>query len=733
MKLKRFLASMLCVAMVVQSDGVFTFADTNTTSSDFTATSEILGNDLIVTIPDEVPLTKVDDNFVGSGTVTAKGITNPIAILSVSTNPVITYENQSNTDICVEADVVFGTDCTAIWTASELRDNITAEPKLGYEVTATVPFSEIKYIGEYKTNILFDIELSTTASAVTYYMGYDYSDGSDIDYANETDIDYDILPQTDTVAELKEFSTDKDAIEAKGYDKVIESSEASLVIPSTIDGNEVIGVSFNTFFADESIATYVNEIEVPSSVTGVELSDTISSASTTVITCENVRTAVKLSKKIPSTARIRFQFEANGERDYTEFFSYKYKSSYDGYAVKGFTEYGYNQLASYGADTTVEITLPMTYNGKSVVGIEIQGYDDGFSESLTSADMPNQEWILADSYKYCNGFWNNSTFNYNNPCTKLKNIVFNEGLESINSDAFRYCTNLERIVIPASVTSIGSYAFAYCSSLTDVIITEGCSCEFSENVFYKTNIKCITLPSSIARIDGRTFGNSDLVLKKIIWNVNHADAVIKESNKFRNVYITYSDGNYFGYGDSAVKALADSSDGITATVTTNVADEAFKDKAEGSAYEKLIIAEGVTSIGDKAFSGVTIPDIELPSTLTNVGSKAFYAVNVSELDLRNVTSAGESMLKYATVDTLVINSAALPAYALEGTTVKNLYINYTGSSLVKYSTNNMNIDALEHIYFSGTEEEWVTFIGSETKNNLTVSMTNITFNATMPE
>lgn len=40
---------------------------------------------------------------------------------------------------------------------------------------------------------------------------------------------------------------------------------------------------------------------------------------------------------------------------------------------------------------------------------------------------------------------------------------------------------------------------------------------------------------------------------------------------------------------------------------------------------------------------------------------------------------------------------------------------------------------MEHIYFSGTEEEWVTFIGTETGNNLTVSMDNVTFNATMPE
>lgn len=735
MKLKRFLASMLCLTMISQSNGVVTLADTNTTSSDFTATSEMIGSDLIVTIPDEVPLTKVEDNFVGTSTVTAKGTTKPNAILYVSTNPVITYENQLKTDITVDADVTFGTDCTASWTASQLRDNITAENKFGYEVVATVPFSDVKYIGEYKTNILFDIELLISSSAMTYYMGYDYSDGSDIDYANESDIAYDILPQTDTVAELKEFSTNKDALEAKGYDKVIESSDSKLVIPSYIDDVDVVGVSFDTFFADESIANYVTEVEVPSSVTGVELTDSTSSQSTTVITCENVRTAVNLSKNIPSTAKIRFKFESNGERDYTEFFTYIYKDYYDGYAVKGYSEYGYNKLASYDSDSTIEITLPMTYNGKSIVGIEILGYDDDFTESLTSDEMPNQEWILADSYKYCNGFWNNSSFNSSNPCTKLVSIKFNEGLERINDDAFRYCTGLESISIPSTVTYIGTMAFAFCTNLSEVTIDDGCSVYIEENTFAETNISNITLPSSITSINGGAFCDIDgsgVVIEKVTWKLNHTDAIIKNIGALYNVCIFYNDGVYFGAGEEAVKAIASSEDGITATISSDVPDNAFKSTAESGAYKKLIVAEGVTSVGSDAFYNVSIPNIDLPSTLTTLGAGAFEKVKTNKLDLRNVSTAGEDILRYATVDTIIINSLAFSSRALSYTSVKDLYINYTGGSLLNSSTYELNLDTLEHIYFSGTEEDWVSFIGTSTKNNLTVSMDNVTFNATMP-
>ena len=42
-------------------------------------------------------LIKSDDNFVGTGKVTAQGSTSPENVLSVSTNPKITYKNQYKT------------------------------------------------------------------------------------------------------------------------------------------------------------------------------------------------------------------------------------------------------------------------------------------------------------------------------------------------------------------------------------------------------------------------------------------------------------------------------------------------------------------------------------------------------------------------------------------------------------------------------------------------------------
>lgn len=722
---------MLSILMLSSNMGVQAFADTATTNSSFTATSEMIGGGLIVTIPDSVPLAKSGDNFVGTGKVTAQGSTSPENVLSVSTNPKITYKNQYKTDITVEADVTFGTDCVAEWSASELKDNITADPKLGYDVTAKVPFADIKYIGEYKTNILFNIALSTSDAVTTYYMGYNYTDSTNVNYLNQNDIAYDILPQADTVAELKEFSTDREAIEAKGYDKVVESSDANLVIPSTMDGNEVVGVSFDTFFADEDIATYVDDIEVPSSVTGVELSDTTSSASTTVITCENVRTAVNLSKKLPSAAKIRFRFEANGERDYTEFFTYTRDSNNDYYRIQGFSEYGYDMLKSYGADSTVEVTMPVTYNGKEVKALWIDGSKS--SEVLKDPELPDQVWVLPDNYVACLGFWDSGCgFSEDNPCTKLKGVVLNSGLEEIYADAFRYCTGLESIKIPASVTKIGEKAFWNCTNLTNVTFEEGFNGNIGDNAFYNTGITQLTFPSSMVQLNARAFGGSpsDASIEKVIWNVNHDVPTVANSG-LNYAMVVYSDTNYIGVGSSAIPQTAQSDDGINAVVSSDVTEEAF-DNYEGKAYKHITIQSGVTSIGKRAFCNCTAETISIPDTVTTIGANAFAwaSSNLGTFDLRNVTSLGGGAFSNATFDKLIVTDDQISAESINSVTVKDLYIDYDGSVNLKgWVTDNCTIT---NVYFSGSEDDWTTFVGSNADNNAPLTGANITFNAPMP-
>ena len=168
MKKKRFLASLLCCSLLFTSNSMLTFASSTTMTATFTATAEVLGGDLMITIPDEISLTKNGDVMSGSGVVTAQGVIDPVLSLFVTTDTSILYTNQFDKSIKVNADVSLGTKGVAQWTAEQLKANaeedLKSNPnesnKLSHTVTVTLPMTDVEYIGDYDSNIVFNVSLS---------------------------------------------------------------------------------------------------------------------------------------------------------------------------------------------------------------------------------------------------------------------------------------------------------------------------------------------------------------------------------------------------------------------------------------------------------------------------------------------------------------------------------------------------------------------------------------------
>lgn len=168
MKKKRFLASLLCCSLLFTSNSMLTFASSTTMTATFTATAEMLGGDLMITIPDEISLTKNGDVMSGSGVVTAQGVIDPVLSLFVTTDTSILYTNQFDKSIKVNADVSLGTKGVAQWTAEQLKANseedLKPNPnesnKLSHTVTVTLPMTDVEYIGDYDSNIVFNVSLS---------------------------------------------------------------------------------------------------------------------------------------------------------------------------------------------------------------------------------------------------------------------------------------------------------------------------------------------------------------------------------------------------------------------------------------------------------------------------------------------------------------------------------------------------------------------------------------------
>jgi len=87
----------------------------------------------------------------------------------------------------------------------------------------------------------------------------------------------------------------------------------------------------------------------------------------------------------------------------------------------------------------------------------------------------------------------------------LKEVVMNEGLLKLDSEAFYICDALEEVIMPSTVQFIESSAFSKCYQLGKVELNEGLL-QLGEWSFEGCiNLESITIPSTLKCIDGYTF------------------------------------------------------------------------------------------------------------------------------------------------------------------------------------------------------------------------------------
>lgn len=315
--MKKKLVSMLLLSCVLLNTTIVNAAQTisvtgdtasGSTASSFNVTAGMLdGGNLVVTVPDQLTLvhSQTNSNFAANANVNVKGNINPAKVVNISTPVNINFSHSEDTSISAGGTISFGEGGVNQYTAQDLQ----AAGSIGVnkELNCTVPKSEVEYVGTYKSSIVFDIELADKTST-TFYMGYDYMESSELDpITDDNTIDYDTYAQTDTVAVLREFSTNKADINSKCYDKVVSSSSSTLTIPEQLDSYDVAQIDFRTFFSNSKISSLVTRVEVPATVTGIELAENTESTSTAVIVCANNRASVSLAEKLPSNVHLQFK------------------------------------------------------------------------------------------------------------------------------------------------------------------------------------------------------------------------------------------------------------------------------------------------------------------------------------------------------------------------------------------------------------------------------------------
>lgn len=122
-------------------------------------------------------------------------------------------------------------------------------------------------------------------------------------------------------------------------------------------------------------------------------------------------------------------------------------------------------------------------------------------------------------------------------CGSLKEVVIEDGVESIPVRAFEDCDNLTDVTIPESVAEIGAYAFYNCKNLSEITLSSGL-CKLGVDAFNGcSSLEEIVLPASLDYLDTCMFINCGSLSKVTVLNptMRFTKSVIFDTNVLENL------------------------------------------------------------------------------------------------------------------------------------------------------------------------------------------------------
>ena len=447
------------------------------------ANAEDLGGEVVVTIPNKMTLALNNETKTlgASSEVYAKGICGVLDSLTVSvTSDKINFVNKNKATDTVEADVNFGTDNTAKWTADQLIDGLNDELALVKQpIKLETNKSKLKYAGEYQADVSFNINIESEANTNKWQT------------KGSTLFNYSNIDNTDNV--MITGLTDSGA-------EYLSEKEGEMLIPETIEGKQVTKIDYNAFKGNNNI----KKVELQEGLEEIDGGAFYNCASLTDI---------NIPASLTSTPALNM-----GKRYYTVF---------GGTNLSNVTlNEGITKIPDSifeGCRNITKIKLP-----KSVEEI---GSGAFVNTKITSIDLNNTvKKINNAAFEGCPSLSNIDGLisleeiesNAFSNCVSLTNINLNNcnKLTTLGDGVFAGDENLKKAYLHenTSISKIGANLFSGCTSLVDVYdcIPRNID-KIPEGMFYncKSLGGLLELPSNIKTIEGSAFSSSNIKMIKI--------------------------------------------------------------------------------------------------------------------------------------------------------------------------------------------------------------------------
>ena len=323
---------------------------------------------------------------------------------------------------------------------------------------------------------------------------------------------------------------------------------------------------------------------------------------------------------------------------------------------------GYTVSLTAEGKAASEIVIPVSFNGKPVNAL-----GDNFLRENTKIErivIPSTIKRIPNYAFY--------------KCTKLSEVIFNEGLESIGMNAFDGC-QLKKAIIPSTCTTIESCAFEYNKDLYQVYLPISVT-TVEQYAFYSINSNAYICLEHASVPSWSSYWRSGTAVytscTKLVEGEDYEYVIRNVSGNYNATVLRLSEAT------SQLESFTfpTSIEGIT---DIRVASNLFKSNVN----IRSVNLANITRIGDFAFTSCSnLSSITFSNSLTIIGASAFrYCTSLTRVEIPNGVTEIQSMAfdgcSNLTYIYLPSSATTIGSYAFDDCPKSTIYTNAHSASI----------------------------------------------------